>query len=88
MYYVYLIKSVIKNFTYIGCTSDLKNRFTEHNTGQVKSTKVYKPFRLIYYEAYNNKTTALKREYELKNNSQQKEILLKRIFPAQSGPVV
>jgi len=88
MYYVYLIKSVIKKFIYIGYTSDLRGRFKEHNLGQVKSTKAYKPFELIYYEAYNDKTTALKREYELKNNSQQKEILLKRLFPIKNGPVV
>ena len=79
MFYVYLIKSLVKKFIYTGFSNDLRKRFQEHNLGLVKSTKAYIPFDLIYYEAYNNKTTARKRELELKNNSQQKEVLLKRI---------
>jgi putative endonuclease len=79
MYYVYLLKSKNNNFVYTGFSSDLRKRFIEHNAGKVRSTKFYKPFDLIYYEAYNSKTIARKRELELKNNSQQKEILLKRI---------
>jgi putative endonuclease len=76
---VYLLKSKNNNFVYTGFSSDLRKRFIEHNAGKVRSTKFYKPFDLIYYEAYNSKTIARKRELELKNNSQQKEILLKRI---------
>jgi putative endonuclease len=79
MHYVYLLKSKNNNFVYTGFSSDLRKRFIEHNLGKVKSTKFYKPFDLIYYEAYNNKTSALKRELEIKNNSQQKEILFKRL---------
>jgi len=79
MYYVYLLKSKNNNFVYTGFSSDLRKRFIEHNAGKVRSTKFYKPFDLIYYEAYNSKIIARKRELELKNNSQQKEILLKRI---------
>lgn len=88
MHYVYLLKSKIKKFHYIGYTEDLKKRFQEHNEGQTKSTKAYKPFELVYYEAYTHETTARKREVGLKHNSQQKEILFKRLFPAQGGPVV
>ncbi len=84
MYYIYILNSNTKKFRYIGFCSDLKKRFQEHNFGQVKSTKAYRPLDLIYYEAYNNKTAARKREIELKNNSQQKEILFKRLF----GPLV
>ena len=79
MYYVYLLKSRGKKYFYIGFSSDLRKRFLEHNLGKVRSTKFYKPFDLAYYEAYNNKTIARKRELELKNNSQQKEILINRL---------
>ena len=81
MFYVYLLKSRAKNYHYIGFSSDLRKRFSEHNLGKVRSTKFYKPFYLIYYEAYNNETIARKRELELKNNSQQKEILFNRLGP-------
>ncbi len=79
MFYTYLIKSKIKNWVYIGSTRDLLKRYKDHNEGRVKSTKFYKPFMLIYYEAYTSYTLARKRELELKKHGQQKEILLKRL---------
>jgi len=47
--------------------------------GRVKSTKSYLPLKLVYYEAYLNKTDAAVREYKLKHNQQQKEFLKARI---------
>ncbi|OGD40011.1 hypothetical protein A3I30_00150 [Candidatus Azambacteria bacterium RIFCSPLOWO2_02_FULL_44_14] len=79
MYYVYLIKSISKDWHYIGSTDDLRKRFKEHNSGQTRSTKTYKPFKLIYYEAYHNKSDARKREIELKTHGQKKEILFSQI---------
>jgi len=79
MYYIYAIKSKYKNWIYIGFSSDLKKRFHEHNLGKVKATKHYKPFFLVYYEAYQNKKDAIMREIELKKKGQQKEFLKERI---------
>jgi putative endonuclease len=80
MHYVYLIKSAKENWVYIGSCADLRKRFLEHNAGNVRSTKARKPYFLAYYEAYIDKTAALKREYELKKNSSEKEKLFKRLF--------
>jgi len=79
MFYVYVLKSEVDKKLYIGYTDDLKRRISEHNQGKTKSIKHRMPFELIYYEAYKNKTDARKREIELKNNSYQKEQLLKKI---------
>lgn len=80
MYYVYVLQSQIdKNWLYVGYSNDLKTRFQRHNEGGVRSTKAKKPFVLVCYEAYKHKSDAAQREYELKNNSQQKEILKRRI---------
>ncbi|MEK7516628.1 MAG: GIY-YIG nuclease family protein [Patescibacteria group bacterium] len=79
MFYTYLLKSQKRDWIYIGATDDLKQRVEKHNKGLVKSTKFYVPFELIYYEAYKTLSLARKREYDLKNNSQQKEILFKRL---------
>jgi putative endonuclease len=79
MYYIYLIRSTVKNWVYIGSTDDLRKRFQEHNSGKTTSTKAYKPFKLIYYEAYQDKSDAKKREIELKSHGQKKEILQKQI---------
>jgi len=77
--YVYVIKSQKKKWYYVGSTRDLKTRFTDHNLGKSKSTTFHKPFKLVYYEAYETYTLARKREIEIKNNGQQKEILFKRL---------
>jgi putative endonuclease len=70
MYYVYILKSISHDKLYIGYTSDLKRRFTEHNLGKSIATKAYIPYRLIYYEAYSSKSDALKREIKLKQYNQ------------------
>lgn len=58
MYYVYILKSKKDNKLYVGKTQNLKRRFLEHNSGKVISTKNRKPFELLFYEAFKNKTDA------------------------------
>jgi putative endonuclease len=53
---------------YTGFTDDLKKRFEKHNKGLVHSTKPYKPWKLIYYEACLNKKDAMRREKYLKTS--------------------
>lgn len=79
MHYVYVLQSTIKlNWVYVGRTDDLRKKFNRHNSGNVKSTKAYKPFILVYYEAYNSKKDAVKREMELKKHCN-KDILKEQI---------
>ena len=66
MWYVYILKSKKYKWFYVGITNNLKNRFEMHNNGKVFSTKQFKPFILIYYEALLNKYDAAKREKFLK----------------------
>ena len=61
-YYVYVLKSLFKDFTYVGFTHDLKKRLEEHNSKQELSTKFYAPFELTHYEAYRNEKDAKRRE--------------------------
>ena len=79
MHYLYLLKSIREKWYYIGVTNNLNDRVNQHNAKRVRSTKAHAPFMLIYQEIYKNKTTALKREYILKHNNQQKEILFKKL---------
>ncbi len=67
-FYVYLLKSKEYNEVYVGSTSNLVRRVKEHNLGLNRSTKPYKPWRLIYYEACLNKQDAKRRESYLKTN--------------------
>jgi len=69
-YKVYFLKSLKDKGFYIGCTSiNLSHRLNKHNAGHVKSTKHRRPWKIIYFEEYNNKSTAYKREYYLKKPS-------------------
>lgn len=69
MFYVYCLQSEkdTEKF-YFGFTSDLKNRFKEHNSGHNFSTKKNKPWKLIYYEACLLESDARRREKYLKTN--------------------
>ena len=79
MFYVYILKSTVKKYHYIGSTEDLIKRVQEHNQGKTKSIKHLMPFTLQYYEAYETKVLARKREIELKRNSWRKKELLERL---------
>ncbi len=67
MYFVYAIKSIIKTYIYVGLTNDLNRRVNQHNYGLNKTTKPYKPFKLILCETYDTRLQARKREKYLKS---------------------
>jgi putative endonuclease len=66
-YFVYAIKSLSKNYIYVGLTNNLERRIQEHNSGKGRSTKLYGPFRLIYSEKVGIRVEARKREKYLKS---------------------
>jgi len=69
MHYVYVLKSKKNGRTYTGYTTDLKQRFADHNSGKSPYTKNNRPYALVYYEAYVSKSEAQKRERSLKLRS-------------------
>ncbi len=66
-YYTYILQSQKNNSLYIGYTSDLKKRFKQHNNGKNQSTKPFRPYKLIFYEAFLNRIDAKHREEYLKS---------------------
>lgn len=78
MFYNYVLKSNKFDEIYIGFTSDLKRRLEEHNQGLNLSTKRYKPWKLIYYEACLNKDDSMRRERYLKT-TQGRRLLQRRL---------
>lgn len=62
---------------YIGSTEDLENRVRLHNAGRVKSTKGYRPWKLLGYDECLNRSEAVKREKFFKSH-QQRELLKKK----------
>jgi putative endonuclease len=67
MFYVYAIKSVNRNYIYVGLTSNLERRFVEHNNGENRSTKAYKPFVIIFSELFETREKAREHEKYLKS---------------------
>ncbi len=47
---VYILKSLNFNRYYVGYSADAEKRLSEHNKGKVRSTKAYKPWKIIYFE--------------------------------------
>ncbi len=74
MFYVYILISKKDKKFYIGYTSDLKRRLSEHSQGKTKSIKHRRPFELLCYEAYTHKTEAIKRELFLKSSDGKKDL--------------
>jgi len=58
MFYTYVLLSLKDYELYTGYTKDLKNRFNQHASGQVKSTMNRLPVKLVYYEACLNQHDA------------------------------
>jgi putative endonuclease len=70
MHYVYLIQSIkYPTQIYFGYTSNLKQRFKEHNSGKSIYTAKHRPWKLVTYLGFASKTKALEFEKYLKSHS-------------------
>ncbi len=66
-FYVYALRSLVRNYIYVGMTADIARRIQQHNDGKTFSTRPYRPFVLIYSEQAVDRQTARKRERYLKS---------------------
>jgi putative endonuclease len=64
--FVYILKSLKDESYYVGSTNDMDDRLIRHNEGRVKYTKPKRPWKLVYYEEHPNRSSAAKRETEIK----------------------
>ena len=69
MFTVYALKSIDRNYIYVGLTNDINRRFNQHQNGQNKTTSPYKPFVLIYQEDFPTRIEARQKEIYLKSGS-------------------
>ena len=67
VYYVYIVKCA-DDTLYTGIATQLERRIEEHNNSDkgAKYTRVRRPVELVYSEEYPDRSTASKREYEIK----------------------
>ncbi len=79
MNYTYIVECKDKTL-YTGWTNHLQKRIKTHNDGKgAKYTKSRLPVRLVYYEVYETKQEAMRREYEIKQlTREQKKKLIEK----------
>ena len=64
---VYILQSLVDGSYYIGYTKNLNKRLIQHNKARTGYTARKIPWKLIYYESFEDKSAAIKRERFLKN---------------------
>jgi len=69
MFYSYILRSEKDHKYYYGSAKDIHKRLEMHNKGKVRSTKSRRPFKLHFYEIFETKSKAMKREYFYKSIS-------------------
>ena len=85
MNYTYILKCR-DNSLYTGWTNDIDQRLKAHNDGKgAKYTNSRRPVELIYYEKYETKEEAMKREYAIKHMTRRAKEELLRNGRAEKG---
>lgn len=75
-YYTYILKCSDDTY-YTGYTTDLKKRIETHNEKKgAKYTRGRTPVALVYYEEFETKSEALKREAQIKKLSLSQKLKL------------
>ena len=77
--YTYIVKCS-DNTLYTGWTNNLEKRIKTHNAGKgAKYTKSRLPVTLVYYETFQTKEEAMRREWEIKQltREEKKKLIVK-----------
>ena len=76
MYYVYIVQCADATL-YTGIATELERRIEEHNHSDkgAKYTRARRPVTLVYHETFEDRSTASKREYEIKKKMNRKQKL-------------
>jgi putative endonuclease len=80
MFYVYILECSDKTL-YTGWTNNIEKRLKTHNLGEgAKYTRNRLPVTLVYFESFQTKIEAQKREYAIKqlSRSQKLELVSKK----------
>lgn len=83
MNYTYILECSDKTL-YTGWTNDLKKRLAAHNAKKgSKYTRTRTPVKLVYYECFETKEEAMRREYHIKQLTHAEKLRLIASCPGQ-----
>ncbi|MBK6285763.1 MAG: GIY-YIG nuclease family protein [Draconibacterium sp.] len=86
MYFCYILFSSKLDKYYIGSTGNLEGRLQRHNTSNTGFTSTGKPWEIKYFETFETKSGAMKRELELKK--WKNRILIEELIKKDSSSVI
>jgi putative endonuclease len=69
MFFAYVLQSQVTLKFYYGSTQNLEERLNIHNAGLVNYTSKYTPWVLVYFEEFETRSEALKREKYFKTGA-------------------
>lgn len=69
MYHTYILQSELDRTFYIGMTTDIQIRLSEHNRGESRYTSTRKPWKLVYFETFDTLQKARQREKYFKSGA-------------------
>lgn len=69
MFYAYVIKSLKNGSLYKGHCENIAERLKQHNSGFTLSIKNNIPFEIFYYEEFQTRAEAIKREKYFKSSA-------------------
>lgn len=76
-YFIYIMTNKNNKVLYTGVTNNLVRRVYEHKNKLIDGfTKKYNIIKLVYYEIFDNPSSAIHREKKIKAGSRQKKINL------------
>ncbi len=61
-FHTYVLYSEKYDHFYKGHCQDLNKRLLQHNRGETTSTKPYIPWKLVYFESFETRSEAIRRE--------------------------
>ena len=76
--FVYAISSLEHNYIYVGFTQDIHARLKRHNDGRERTTKFYRPFKLIYSEVCDSRLEARGKEKYWKSGTGKEKLRIIR----------
>ncbi len=86
MNYTYIVKCRDATL-YTGWTTDLDRRVSAHNDGKgAKYTKSRRPVELVYFESFETKQGAMRREWEIKQLSRKDKLKLIKERNTEEAP--
>jgi putative endonuclease len=85
LFYAYVIRSINFSFLYKGHCEDLEKRLKQHNAGKTVSIRKYIPFELVYFEAFQTREEAIRRERYFKSSAGRRFIKAKMSDSEDAG---